>query len=91
MPDSVPDVFQLVTVRCQEAVALDLGCFYEMRDGKKMLIDGLQFSHGRGGDRHHATRQGYRKLSQKHELNWQKHFHCDDEDVSHHLPYEVQK
>lgn len=32
-----------------------------------------------------------RKLSQKHELNWQKHFHCDDEDVSHHLPYEVQK
>lgn len=40
------------------AVDLDLGCFYEMRDGKKMLIDGLQFSHGRGGDRHHATRQG---------------------------------
>lgn len=32
------------------AVDLDLGCFYEMRDGKKMLIDGLQFSHGRGGD-----------------------------------------
>lgn len=27
------------------AVDLDLGCFYEMRDGKKMLIDGLQFSH----------------------------------------------
>ena len=26
--------------------------------GKKMLIDGLQFSHGRGGDRHHVTRQG---------------------------------
>ena len=40
------------------AVDLDLGCFYEMRDGKKMLIDGLQFSHGRGGDRHHTTRQG---------------------------------
>lgn len=40
------------------AVDLDLGCFYEMRDGKKMLIDGLQVSHGRGGDRHHATRQG---------------------------------
>ena len=40
------------------AVDLDLGCFYEMRDGEKMLIDGLQFSHGRGGDRHHATRQG---------------------------------
>lgn len=40
------------------AVDLDLGCFYEMRDGKKMLIDGLQFSHGREGDRHHVTRQG---------------------------------
>lgn len=40
------------------AVDLDLGCFYEMRDGKKMLIDGLQFSHGRGGDRHQVTRQG---------------------------------
>ena len=34
------------------AIDLDLGCFYEM------LIDGLQFSHGRGGDRHHITRQG---------------------------------
>lgn len=41
-----------------KAVDLDLGCFYELRDGKKMLIDGLQFAHGRGGDRHHATRQG---------------------------------
>lgn len=40
------------------AVDLDLGCFYEMRDGKKMLIDGLQFSHGRGGNRHQVTRQG---------------------------------
>ena len=40
------------------AVDLDLGCFYELRDGKKMLIDGLQFSHGRGGNRHHQTRQG---------------------------------
>mgnify|MGYP001029477332 FL=1 len=39
-------------------IDLDLGCFYELRDGKKMLIDGLQFSHGRGGDRNHQTRQG---------------------------------
>lgn len=39
-------------------VDLDLGCFYELRDGKKSLIDGLQFSRGRGGDRHHITRQG---------------------------------
>ena len=40
------------------SVDLDLGLFYEMRDGKKMLIDGLQFSHGRGGGRHQVTRQG---------------------------------
>ena len=30
-------------------IDLDLGCFYELRDGRKMLIDGLQFSRGRGG------------------------------------------
>ena len=41
-----------------QAIDLDLGCFYELRDGQKMLIDGLQFSHGRGGDRHLQTRQG---------------------------------
>mgnify|MGYP003219571092 FL=1 len=41
-----------------KAVDLDLGCFYELRNGQKSLIDGLQFSHGRGGDRHHVTRQG---------------------------------
>jgi len=40
------------------AIDLDLGCFYEMRNGAKMLIDGLQFSRRRGGDRHHVTRQG---------------------------------
>ena len=40
------------------AVDLDLGCFYELRDGSKMLIDGLQFSHNRGGNRHQVTRQG---------------------------------
>lgn len=34
-----------------KAVDLDLGCFYELRNGQKSLIDGLQFSHGRGGDR----------------------------------------
>lgn len=37
---------------------LDLGCFYELRDGTKMLIDGLQFSHGRGGSKDNQTRQG---------------------------------
>lgn len=41
-----------------KSIDLDLGCFYEIRDGKKSLIDGLQFSHGRGGDRHQVSRQG---------------------------------
>ena len=40
------------------AIDLDLGCFYELKDGTKMLIDGLQFSHGRGGRRDQVTRQG---------------------------------
>ena len=39
-------------------IDLDLGCFYELRDGKKMLLDGLQFSHGRGGNRDQQTLQG---------------------------------
>lgn len=39
-------------------IDLDLGCFYEMIDGSKMLIDGVQFSHGRGGNRDQQTRQG---------------------------------
>ena len=39
-------------------VDLDLGCFYELRDGKRKLIDGLQFSHGRGGNRNQQTNQG---------------------------------
>ena len=41
-----------------KSIDLDLGCFYELRDGSKMLIDGLQFSHGRGGNRNQRTRQG---------------------------------
>ncbi len=40
------------------SVDLDLGCFYELKDGSKMLIDGLQFSHGRGGGKDQVTRQG---------------------------------
>lgn len=39
-------------------VDLDLGCYYELRNGRKKLIDGLQFSHGRGGNRHQVTNQG---------------------------------
>lgn len=37
---------------------LDLGCFYELCSGTKSLIDGLQFSHGRGGARDQRTKQG---------------------------------
>ncbi|KAA6300716.1 MAG: hypothetical protein EZS26_003150 [Candidatus Ordinivivax streblomastigis] len=39
-------------------IDLDLGCFYELNDGTKFAIDGLQFSHGRGGSRNNVTRQG---------------------------------
>lgn len=39
-------------------IDLDLGCFYELRNGKKQLIDGLQFAHGQGGPRTVQTRQG---------------------------------
>lgn len=37
---------------------LDLGCFYKLTNGKQMLIDALQFSHGRGGQRDEYSRQG---------------------------------
>lgn len=39
-------------------IDLDLGCFYELRNGQASLIDGLQFSHNRGGARNQVTRQG---------------------------------
>lgn len=39
-------------------VDLDLGCFCELRDGTKFLIDALQFSKGRGGRRDRQTAQG---------------------------------
>ena len=39
-------------------VDLDLGCFYELKDGTKNAIDGLQFSRGDGGPRDKRTRQG---------------------------------
>ncbi len=42
----------------KEDIDLDLGCFYELRNGEKSLIDGLQFSHNRGGNRHERSRQG---------------------------------
>ena len=40
------------------AVDLDLGCFYELNDGGKSVIDGLQFAHGQGGARDQVTKQG---------------------------------
>lgn len=40
------------------AVDLDLGCFYELRDGRKTVIDGLQFSQNRGGPKDVYSNQG---------------------------------
>jgi tellurite resistance protein TerA len=40
------------------SVDLDLGCFYELNNANKMVIDGLQFSQGQGGARNVATKQG---------------------------------
>lgn len=37
---------------------LDLGCYYKLTNGKQMLIDALQFSKGRGGQREEYSRQG---------------------------------
>lgn len=42
----------------KQQIDLDLGCFYELRDGSRELIDGVQFSHGQGGPRNVQTRQG---------------------------------
>ena len=42
----------------KSSIDLDLGVFYELIDGKKSAIDGLQFSKNRGGTRNQVTRQG---------------------------------
>lgn len=39
-------------------IDLDLGCFYELNNGEKTAIDGIQFSKGQGGARNILTRQG---------------------------------
>lgn len=39
-------------------IDLDLGCFFELKDGRKSIIDGLQFANGQGGPRDRFTRQG---------------------------------
>ncbi len=38
-------------------IDLDLGCYYELNDGTRSVIDGLQFSKA-GGPRNRVTRQG---------------------------------
>lgn len=40
------------------AIDLDLGCYYELNDGHCSVIDGVQFSHGRGGAKNQQTAQG---------------------------------
>lgn len=39
-------------------VDLDLGCYYELRNGKRKLIDALQFANGEGGPKDRVTKQG---------------------------------
>ncbi|RAJ08276.1 tellurite resistance protein TerA [Chitinophaga skermanii] len=39
-------------------IDLDLGCFYELNNGEKSVIDGLQFAKGTGGPKEQLTRQG---------------------------------
>lgn len=41
-----------------KAIDLDLGCFYELNDGQKTVIDGLQFAQGQGGPKERSTKQG---------------------------------
>ncbi|MBD5178046.1 MAG: stress protein [Bacteroidales bacterium] len=42
----------------KRSLDLDLGCYYKLSNGKQMLIDALQFSKGRGGQRDEYSRQG---------------------------------
>ena len=48
----------LINLNWSSPADLDLGCFYELTDGRKSVIDGLQFSKGRGGPQDVVTRQG---------------------------------
>jgi len=42
----------------KKEIDLDLGCFYLLSDGQKTVIDGLQFSQGKGGAKDVLTKQG---------------------------------
>jgi len=44
--------------RSSQGIDLDLGCFYQLNNGQKSVIDGLQFAHGQGGPKDKLTRQG---------------------------------
>ncbi|AEC16848.1 stress protein [Gallibacterium anatis] len=39
-------------------IDLDLGCYFELKNGMSSVIDGVQFSKGRGGPRDRLTKQG---------------------------------
>ena len=39
-------------------IDLDLGVWYELQNGTKSCIDGLQFAHGMGGNKNQVTKQG---------------------------------
>ena len=41
-----------------KSIDLDLGCWYELQDGTKSCIDGLQFAHGQGGAKDQNSKQG---------------------------------
>jgi tellurite resistance protein TerA len=41
-----------------KSIDLDLGVWYELQNGNKSCIDGLQFAHGQGGSKNQKTRQG---------------------------------
>jgi tellurite resistance protein TerA len=58
----------IINLNWKTSADLDLGCFYELKPaggflsslagGSKMVIDGLQFSNGRGGSKNQNTKQG---------------------------------
>jgi tellurite resistance protein TerA len=41
-----------------KSIDLDLGVWYELQNGRKSCIDGLQFAHDRGGAKDRVTQQG---------------------------------
>ncbi|GHT12952.1 hypothetical protein FACS189426_17110 [Bacteroidia bacterium] len=41
-----------------KSIDLDLGVWYELHNGAKSCIDGLQFAHGQGGTKNQVSKQG---------------------------------